>query len=383
MSKAKETTAPIPRLYNEALQEVRTFETESISNEEVVSNFQTLTSIKRLCITQDANACHKFQPPEMIFLLKENGQLHQQMNVFLLSTDGEENKIITLATDKMLERLSTANIWYIDGTFKFCPSLFYQLFTINIFVEEQQVPAVYMLLPGKSRLIYDKAFLSLKQAMQERDLDFEPLEILVDFELALHQSIRLHFPGTLIRSCYFHFNQALWIWVQINGHSVLYKENEPFRSFIQCSSAIPFLPVSYLRLAWRGLKSSVPEQPQYSDFIAYFERTWIYGVLPLKMWNQYDNAGPRTNNNLESWHNRLNRLAMKSHPNFFEMIELLKNEEATTEVSVTKLRSGALPRPKKKKKKTAKINKRLKRKFKKGKISVDIYIRSIGYIFGL
>ena len=135
----------------------------------------------------------------------------------------------------MLERLSTTNVWYIYGTFKSCPSLIYQLFTINIFVEEQQVSALYLLLPGKSRLIYDRAFLSLKQAMQERDLDSELLEILVDFELALHQSICLHFPGTLIRCCYFYFNQALWRWVQTNGHSVLYKENEPLRSFIQCS----------------------------------------------------------------------------------------------------------------------------------------------------
>ena len=40
--------------------------------------------------------------------------------------------------------------------------------------------------------------------------------------------------------------------------------------------------------------SNVPEQPEYSDFIAYFERTWISGVFPLKIWNHYDNAGPRT-----------------------------------------------------------------------------------------
>ena len=54
-----------------------------------------------------------------------------------------------------------------------------------------------MLLPGKSiqsRQIYDIAFLSLKQAMLERDFEFEPLEILVDFEIALHQSIQLHYP---------------------------------------------------------------------------------------------------------------------------------------------------------------------------------------------
>ena len=187
----------------------------------------------------------------------------------------------------------------------------------------------------------------------------------------------------MIRGCYFHFNQAVWRWVQTHGHSVLYKENEPFRAFIQSSSAIPFVPVSYLQLAWCGLKSSVPEQPEYSDFISYFERTWISGVFPLKLWNHYDNAGPRTNNDLESWHNRLNRLAMKAHPNFFEMIELLKNEEAATEVSIMQLRSGALPRPKKKR--TAQNNRksrRLKRKFNKGKVSAEDYIRSIGYIFG-
>ena len=67
-----------------------------------------------------------------------------------------------------------------------------------------------MLLPGKSiqsRQIYDIAFLSLKL---ERDFEFEPLKILVDFEITLHQSIQLHFPRTLIRGCYFHFNHAVW-----------------------------------------------------------------------------------------------------------------------------------------------------------------------------
>ena len=48
-----------------------------------------------------------------------------------------------------------------------------------------------------------------------------------------------------------------------------------------------------------------------------------------------------------------------------------------------KLRSGALSRPKKKR--TAQKNRklrRLKRKFNKGKVLVEDFIRSIGYIFG-
>ena len=76
------------------------------------------------------------------------------------------------------------------------------------------------------------------------------------------------------------------------SHSLV-KENEPFRAFIQSSSAIPFLQVSYLRLAWNGLKNSVPEQPEYSYCIAYFERTSISGTFTLKLWNHCDNSGPR------------------------------------------------------------------------------------------
>ena len=86
----------------------------------------------------------------------------------------------------LLERLSTASVLYMDETFKSCPALFYQLFTVNIFVEDQQVPEVYMALPRRSRQIFDRVFLSLKQAMLERDFEFELLEILVDFEIALH-----------------------------------------------------------------------------------------------------------------------------------------------------------------------------------------------------
>lgn len=43
--------------------------------------------------------------------------------------------------------------------------------------------------------------------MQEHDLDFEPNEIILDLELAIYQSIRLHFPGTLNKGvCFFYFS---------------------------------------------------------------------------------------------------------------------------------------------------------------------------------
>ena len=63
------------------------------------------------------------------------------------------------------------------------------------------------------------------------------------------------------------------------------------------------------------------------------------------MWK---NIGPRTNNRLEDWHYRLNQLARKAHPNMFETIELIKNEQASTEVQTIQLTAGGQPRPKRK-----------------------------------
>ena len=50
-----------------------------------------------------------------------------------------------------------------------------------------------------------------------------------------------------------------------------------------------------------------------------------------------------------SWHYRLNRLARKAHPNLFETIEHIKNEQASTEVQIIQVAAGGQPRPKKKK----------------------------------
>lgn len=51
---------------------------------------------------------------------------------FLLADDADQH-IIIFATDQMLHRLTASTI-YMDGTFKACPKLFYQLFSIHIFI---------------------------------------------------------------------------------------------------------------------------------------------------------------------------------------------------------------------------------------------------------
>ncbi len=58
--------------------------------------------------------------------------------------------------------------------------------------------------------------------------------------------------------------------------------------------------------------------------------------------------GPKTNNHVEGWHNKINRAAGKAHPNVFELV-LFKGEQANTEVSIAQLAAGGVVRQTRKK----------------------------------
>lgn len=54
----------------------------------------------------------------------------------------------------------------------------------------------------------------------------------------------------------------------------------------------------------------------------------------------YDEDGPRTNNLVEGWHNKLNKIAGQSPPNIYEVVKLFKTEQAATEVTLRQLEAG-------------------------------------------
>ena len=124
----------------------------------------------------------------------------------------------------MLTRLCDSATLYMDGTFATCPRLFYQIFTINIIVETQQFPALYALLPTKSRATHNRLFTIVKEELQNRNLELLPPRILTDFEVALLQSVELQFAGATISGCYFHYYhlQCLYRWINNSGYSRLY-----------------------------------------------------------------------------------------------------------------------------------------------------------------
>ena len=72
------------------------------------------------------------QLPEIMTEAREN---------FLFHNSGfEENRIIVFATAKNLETMRDFQDWQIDGTFKVCPQLIFQLFTIHCNIYGSLVP---------------------------------------------------------------------------------------------------------------------------------------------------------------------------------------------------------------------------------------------------
>ena len=52
--------------------------------------------------------------------------------------------------------------------------------------------------------------------------------------------------------------------------------------------------------------------------------------------------GQGTNNHVEGWHSQLKKIVGKSHPNTFEIINVMRKEQATTEMKLNQFEDGAI-----------------------------------------
>jgi len=50
--------------------------------------------------------------------------------------------------------------------------------------------------------------------------------------------------------------------------------------------------------------------------------------------------GSQTNNRVEGWHTRLKKVVGKAHSNLFEIIDVMKKEQASSEIKLQQLEMG-------------------------------------------
>ena len=70
-----------------------------------------------------------------------------------------------------------------------------------------------------------------------------------------------------------------------------------------------------------------------TDFVECFDCTGINGQYRISQWNYYDYQG---------WHSRLKEIVGKSNHNIFEIINVMRKEQATMKMKLNQFEAGAM-----------------------------------------
>ena len=189
-----------------------------------------------------------------------------------------------------MDLLESTPQWHADGTFKCCPALFYQLYTVLGVLNGHTIPLVYMLLKRKTRELYLRALNELK----EINPCLQPSQITIDFEIACLLAFEEFFPKVSIKGkiifrphfnsfqrklvsllffagCFFYFAQANWCKVQDLGLKEVYGQQMKVRILIKSCVSLALIPPEDVIMGFDQVCSASESFPQIKCYLEYFE----------------------------------------------------------------------------------------------------------------
>ena len=282
----------------------------------------------------------------------------------------EFGRILIFATKENIRQLFRCNTWFVDGTFKCAPSIFFQLFAIMGAIshvdrkgklQTTALPLVYSLLESKEKISYQKVFEITISSVRNLNIQVNmPSTIMTDYEQSIILAAKEVIGEENIKCCLFHLCQNIYRHIQSEGLQARYRD--PNDRTIKVAShmicALAFIPPDQVKDTFINIKEEIPEDliPVYD----YFGINYVLGrpsrrqnrrgrppmippIYPPKLWNQYHSVlqgTDRTNNNSEGWHNRLQTVIGKHHPSLYAFLSELKKEQADTEIMIRQLQLG-------------------------------------------
>ena len=104
--------------------------------------------------------------------------------------------------------LANPSQWVGYGTFKLCPQIFSQMYTIHALVNHGLFPSVFAHLPSKTEIAYEQFFTTVCNAVRNNNGN-DPDGFLVNFETAVINAIRNVLPQADVPGCLFHLSSNL------------------------------------------------------------------------------------------------------------------------------------------------------------------------------
>jgi len=154
----------------------------------------------------------------------------------------------------------------------------------------------------------------------------------LDFEISTIQSIKQIFPNAEIYGCNFHFNQSLWRKVQNIGLASNYKDDADIRLHVRMCSALAHIPIDDIDEGWIIIMTNTPDNDKLQIFYDYFIEQWLENpIISRSVWNCYQRRH-RTNNIVEGWNSKLNKILNKPQPTFIDLYHCLKKEAENSDL---------------------------------------------------
>ena len=328
---------------------------------QIIQNCTQGISLEAVALLPSYNACQRtverkrkrVQEPHATprtvadIVIAQDQQITFRNSPFLLWDSGplDPHRILMFGTNENLTALQAHPHWFVDGTFKVAPELFFQLFTIHGLVDNRAMPLIYVLLTDKTEASYLRVFEKLKNLQP----GLNPVSVMSDFEKASQNAIERAFPATRIIGCLFHLGQNLYRKVKVN-HDDEYKNDDNFRSHVKMLLALSFVPVVDVATVFDELALACP--PGMGDVIAYWEDNYIGRMrvnvrvnprFPIPIWNVHDRVAdglPRTNNSVEGWHGAFQQCVDCHHPSIRKIIDHFRKEQDHVEIDLQRYRDG-------------------------------------------
>jgi len=233
-----------------------------------------------------------------------------------------DNKIVSLTSETNLKTLCDNSEFILaDGTFRYCPRYFYQLYTIHIYKNGLYLPLANYFLTGKTTNHYIEIWQSLINLCNSMKLVFDPKSIRVDFEKTAHLAIQLCFPLCNTYDCRSNLGQARYRKLNQDFPSLRneYKANTKVGKWIKNFFGLSFISPEVVPGVFCEFEITPNSDVlKFSDYIYdnYIEENCLF---PPDMWAEIPSNSPKTTNGAEAFRSHYNAQFYCTHPSMWKV----------------------------------------------------------------
>ena len=147
--------------------------------------------------------------------------------------------------------------------------------------------------------------------------------------------VKDNFPDIELHGCTFHCSKAVYNKVVIIGLAISYVQDNDVNRLIKCLFCLPYLPHRDIIPVFSDLAAQVDSEnnKKLKELFQYVESTKFQSSI----WRPRNISAylrlVRTNNDLECYHNRLNKRCKQGHPPLHKLARVLHREARLIKVT--------------------------------------------------